>query len=107
LELFIEPPWLERETRIPESPVPVPTGTTISSQAGKVVGLTGFFTTRRPHSSRLPEEAGPRRLSKKGRRVEESRKSTHYPKGRSTMRIKSGSTPTTRVSLKLPGIMED
>jgi hypothetical protein len=28
-ELFIGPPWLERETQICESPVPVPTGTTL------------------------------------------------------------------------------
>jgi hypothetical protein len=33
-ELFIGPPWLERETRIRESPVQVPTRKTASSQAG-------------------------------------------------------------------------
>jgi hypothetical protein len=31
-ELFIGTPWLKRETRILESPVPVPTGTTSGPQ---------------------------------------------------------------------------
>ncbi len=31
-ETFIGPPWLERETRIRESPVRVPTGTTAGPQ---------------------------------------------------------------------------
>jgi hypothetical protein len=35
-ELSIGPPWLERETQIHESPIPVPTGTTNNPQAKKI-----------------------------------------------------------------------
>jgi hypothetical protein len=54
LELFIGPPWLEREMRIHETPL-VPRQ---EENKGLVVGPKGFCMTRRPHSSMLPEEAG-------------------------------------------------
>jgi hypothetical protein len=37
LELLIRPPWMEGETQIHKSPVPVPTRQTTSSQAGKKI----------------------------------------------------------------------
>jgi hypothetical protein len=60
LELFIGPPWKERETRIRESPDVVPTGITTSSQTRKEVKvwLKDWEALVWPQDlpSRLPEE---------------------------------------------------
>ncbi len=60
-ELFIGPPWLERETWNCESPVPVSTGTTDvpgnKKGRGLVVGLK-TFPNQQPQHPKLPEEAG-------------------------------------------------